>query len=108
MPDGIRFVPLEQVIRAHLDRLFAGEEIVADGRVTVKNPAEPPEGIVTVELEEVWRLGGDVRACRRFGPGRGLHGGHLGPGRRLGLGEAFADLVGPVRQPRRCGGRGGR
>ena len=28
LPDGDRFVPLEHVIRAHLDRLFAGEEIV--------------------------------------------------------------------------------
>jgi len=28
LDDGARFVPLEQVIRAHLDRLFAGEEIV--------------------------------------------------------------------------------
>jgi polyphosphate kinase len=28
LPDGTRFVPLEQVIRAHLDRLFSGEEIV--------------------------------------------------------------------------------
>ena len=28
LPDGSRFVPLEQVIRAHLGRLFAGEEII--------------------------------------------------------------------------------
>ncbi|MBY5163325.1 polyphosphate kinase 1 [Salsipaludibacter albus] len=28
MPDGERFVPLEQVIAAHLDRLFPGHEIV--------------------------------------------------------------------------------
>jgi polyphosphate kinase len=28
MPDGVRFVPLEQVIAAHLDRLFPGLEVV--------------------------------------------------------------------------------
>jgi polyphosphate kinase len=28
LPDGERFVPLEQVIAAHLDRLFPGLEVV--------------------------------------------------------------------------------
>ena len=32
LPDGERFVPLEDVIAAHLDRLFPGMQIVAHPR----------------------------------------------------------------------------
>ena len=37
----------------------AGEEVEIDGRLHVRNPAVPPEGVVTIELEELWRFGGD-------------------------------------------------
>ncbi len=47
MPDGERFVPLEQVIAAHLDRLFAGMEVVAHYTFRVTRNAD-----LVVEEEE--------------------------------------------------------
>ncbi len=35
----------------------AGQEVVVDGLLHVRNGATPPEGVVTVELEELWRVG---------------------------------------------------
>lgn len=37
---------------------WAGEEVVIDGVVHVKNGPEPAQGIATLELEEIWRAGG--------------------------------------------------
>ena len=45
LPDGERFVPLEDVIAAHLDRLFPGMEIVANHAFRVTRDAD-------VEVEE--------------------------------------------------------
>ena len=47
MPDGERFVPLEQVIGAHLDQLFPGMEIVDDYAFRVTRNAD-----LTLEEEE--------------------------------------------------------
>ena len=38
---------------------FAGEEVVKDGVLHVVNEAEPRDGRQEVQLEEVWRVGGD-------------------------------------------------
>jgi len=38
---------------------LAGEVVDVDGVPHVRNPAEPPGGIETLELEEIWRVGGD-------------------------------------------------
>src|SRR5256885_8539540 len=47
LPDGERFVPLEQVIAAHLDRLFPGMEVVDDFAFRVTRNAD-----LTLEEEE--------------------------------------------------------
>src|SRR5213082_3946335 len=47
MPDGERFVPLEQVIGAHLDQLFPGMEVVDDYSFRVTRNAD-----LTLEDEE--------------------------------------------------------
>ena len=47
MPDGERFVPLEQVIAAHLDQLFPGMEVVDDYAFRVTRNAD-----LTLEEEE--------------------------------------------------------
>jgi polyphosphate kinase len=47
LPDGERFVPLEQVIAAHLDQLFPGMEIVDDYSFRVTRNAD-----LTLEEEE--------------------------------------------------------
>jgi polyphosphate kinase len=47
MPDGERFVPLEQVIGAHLDQLFPGMEVVDDYAFRVTRNAD-----LTLEEEE--------------------------------------------------------
>ena len=47
MPDGERFVPLEQVIAAHLDRLFPGMEVEATDTFRVSRNAD-----LTLEEEE--------------------------------------------------------
>jgi polyphosphate kinase len=47
MPDGERFVPLEQVIGAHLDQLFRGMEVVDDYSFRVTRNAD-----LTLEEEE--------------------------------------------------------
>jgi hypothetical protein len=39
--------------------VFGGEEVTIDGVLHVKNPAVPPDGLETLELEELWRAGGD-------------------------------------------------
>jgi polyphosphate kinase len=51
MPDGERFIPIEQVIAAHLDVLFPGMEIVSDSTFRLTRDAD-------VELEE--EEGGDL------------------------------------------------
>jgi hypothetical protein len=35
----------------------AGEEVLVDGVLHVRNPAEPPDGVETWRLEELWRVG---------------------------------------------------
>ena len=47
MPDGERFVPLEQVIGAHLDQLFPGMEVIDDYSFRVTRNAD-----LTLEEEE--------------------------------------------------------
>lgn len=47
MPDGERFVPLEQVIGAHLDQLFPGMEVIDDYAFRVTRNAD-----LTLEEEE--------------------------------------------------------
>ncbi len=37
----------------------AGDEVTIDGVLHIQNPAEPPEGIETIDLEELWRVGGE-------------------------------------------------
>ena len=57
-----RFVTLVAVtvaIVAFAVPAVAGEEVVVDGVRYVRNPTEPPEGVVTLELEELWRVGGE-------------------------------------------------
>ncbi len=58
MPDGERFVPLEQVIAAHLDRLFPGMEVVGHHAFRVTRNAdltleedEADDLLAAVELE---------------------------------------------------------
>jgi hypothetical protein len=43
MPDGERFVPLEQVIAAHLDRLFPGMDVVGPSRGVPGHPKRRPD-----------------------------------------------------------------
>lgn len=65
LPDGERFVPLEQVISAHLDRLFPGVEIVSASAFRVTRNAD-----LTVEEEEADDLLAAVEVevrRRRFG-----------------------------------------
>jgi len=38
---------------------IAGEVVEVDGTVHVKNPADPPEGVQVVTLEEIWEFGGE-------------------------------------------------
>jgi hypothetical protein len=38
---------------------FGGEEATIDGVLHVKNTSVPPEGVETIELEELWRAGGN-------------------------------------------------
>jgi hypothetical protein len=38
---------------------FAGDEIVEDGVLHIRNGAQPAGGIETLELEELWRVGGE-------------------------------------------------
>ena len=47
LPDGERFVPLEQVIAAHLDQLFPGMEVIDDYSFRVTRNAD-----LTLEEEE--------------------------------------------------------
>jgi hypothetical protein len=37
----------------------AGEITLVDGIPHIMNPAQPPEGVQTIELEELWRAGGE-------------------------------------------------
>jgi hypothetical protein len=37
----------------------AGEVTLVDGIPHVLNPAQPPQGVQTVEMEELWRIGGE-------------------------------------------------
>jgi polyphosphate kinase len=65
MPDGERFVPLEQVIAAHLDRLFPGMEVVETIAFRVTRNAD-----LTLEEEEADDLLAAVEMelrRRRFG-----------------------------------------
>lgn len=65
MPDGERFVPLEQVIAAHLDRLFPGMEVVGTFAFRVTRNAD-----LTLEEEEADDLLAAVEMelrRRRFG-----------------------------------------
>ena len=65
LPDGERFVPLEQVIAAHLDQLFPGMEIVDDYSFRVTRNAD-----LTLEEEEADDLLAAVEIelrRRRFG-----------------------------------------
>ena len=65
MPDGERFVPLEQVIAAHLDRLFPGMEVVGTTTFRVTRNAD-----LTVAEEEADDLLAAVEMelrRRRFG-----------------------------------------
>lgn len=65
LPDGERFVPLEQVIAAHLDRLFPGVEIESSCAFRVTRNAD-----LTVEEEEADDLLAAVEVevrRRRFG-----------------------------------------
>jgi polyphosphate kinase len=65
MPDGERFVPLEQVIAAHLDRLFPGMEVVEHHPFRVTRNAD-----LTLEDEEADDLLAAVEIelrRRRFG-----------------------------------------
>ena len=65
MPDGERFVPLEQVIAAHLDRLFPGMEVVETFAFRVTRNAD-----LTLEEEEADDLLAAVEMelrRRRFG-----------------------------------------
>jgi polyphosphate kinase len=65
MPDGERFVPLEQVIAAHLDRLFTGMEVVETFAFRVTRNAD-----LTLEEEEADDLLAAVEMelrRRRFG-----------------------------------------
>jgi hypothetical protein len=39
---------------------WQGTEVTEDGWLHVKNPAEPMQEPMTVELEELWRIGGDT------------------------------------------------
>ena len=69
MPDGERFVPLEQVIGAHLDRLFPGMEVVETIAFRVTRNAdltlaeeEADDLLAAVEMElRRRRFGGAVR-----------------------------------------------
>jgi polyphosphate kinase len=65
LPDGERFVPLEQVIAAHLDRLFPGVEIESSSAFRVTRNAD-----LTLEEEEADDLLAAVEVevrRRRFG-----------------------------------------
>lgn len=65
MPDGERFVPLEQVIAAHLDRLFPGMEVLENFAFRVTRNAD-----LTLEEEEADDLLAAVEMelrRRRFG-----------------------------------------
>ena len=39
---------------------WKGQETTVDGKLVVKNPTAPMDAPITVELEELWRLGGDT------------------------------------------------
>ncbi|NNF05163.1 MAG: 6-bladed beta-propeller [Candidatus Eisenbacteria bacterium] len=43
-----------------------GEVVTRDGVETVVNPAEPAQGTSSIELAEVWRLGGESEADEEF------------------------------------------
>lgn len=67
LPDGERFVPLEQVIAAHLDRLFAGMEVVEHHPFRVTRNAglevgeeEAPDLLEAIEDELLRRRFGRV------------------------------------------------
>ncbi len=45
----------------------AGQEVVVDGVVHVKNPAAPSQGVETMQLEELWRAGGEGEDATVFG-----------------------------------------
>ena len=65
MPDGERFVPLEQVIAAHLDQLFPGMEVESHDTFRVTRNAD-----LTLEEEEADDLLAAVEIelrRRRFG-----------------------------------------
>jgi polyphosphate kinase len=47
LPDGVRFIPLEEVIAANLDTLFPGMEIVAHHRFRVTRDAD-----IDIEIDE--------------------------------------------------------
>jgi hypothetical protein len=38
---------------------WQGEEVQRDGVLTIVNPENPSGGAVEIELEELWRVGGD-------------------------------------------------
>ncbi|MFP5257086.1 MAG: RNA degradosome polyphosphate kinase [Acidimicrobiia bacterium] len=80
MPDGERFVPLEQVIAAHLDQLFPGMEIVSHDPFRVTRNAD-----LTLEEEEADDLLAAVEIeLRRRQFGRAV---------RLELGAGMSDEV---------------
>jgi hypothetical protein len=45
----------------------AGQEVTVDGVIHVKNPATPPQGVETMQLEELWRAGGAGEDATVFG-----------------------------------------
>jgi hypothetical protein len=45
----------------------AGQEVIVDGVVHIANSDEPAEGVQTLQLEELWRVGGDDDADTIFG-----------------------------------------
>jgi hypothetical protein len=45
----------------------AGQEVTVEGVVHVKNPTAPPQGVETMQLEELWRAGGEGEDQTVFG-----------------------------------------
>ena len=94
LPDGERFVPLEDVIAAHLDRLFPGMEIVANHAFRATRDAD-----VEVEEDEAGDLLEAIQSVLRR--------------RRRGASSVTArgrrddDTGGPVAAPARARPRGG-
>ncbi|MBD3161765.1 MAG: hypothetical protein GF346_05830, partial [Candidatus Eisenbacteria bacterium] len=45
---------------------WAGEEVMEDGTLQVRNPAEPMNGTVSIQAERLWKIGGDTDAENEF------------------------------------------